>query len=263
MSPGGLVRFVRDRLLCHDDRVHDVVAALAGAWAESSRVAVLTGAGISTDSGIPDFRGPSGLWTRNPAAQAMFDIDTYVRDPEVRRLAWAHRREHPAWTAQPNRGHLALAALQGAGRLATLMTQNIDGLHQRAGSRGVLELHGTIWQVVCLSCGRLSPMAEVLVRDEPDPACQACGGILKSATVSFGQALDPSVLGAAIEAAAACDLLVAVGTSLQVEPVASLAGLADRLAIVNAQPTPYDGQAEVIVREPISDCLEAVRRLLE
>lgn len=235
---------------------------LAELWRTSAQVAVLTGAGISTDSGISDFRGPHGLWTRDPSAQAMFDIDTYVRDPQVRRMAWANRRSNPTWTAQPNRGHLAIAELQRSGRLDALMTQNIDGLHQRAGSTGVLELHGTIWNVTCLSCGGRWPTPEVLAREEPDPACVLCGGILKTATISFGQALDAEVLDAAFRAVDEADLLVAIGTSLQVNPVAGLAGIADTLAIVNAEPTPYDDDAAVTVRSSISEALEQVRRSL-
>ncbi|MCU0284362.1 MAG: Sir2 family NAD-dependent protein deacetylase [Candidatus Nanopelagicales bacterium] len=236
----------------------DASEALGTLWAEAGSVAVLTGAGISTDSGIADFRGPNGLWTRNPAAQAMFDIRAYLRDPEVRRAAWANRRANPAWTAQPNAGHLALAALQRAGRVDALMTQNIDGLHQRAGAADVLELHGTMWEVLCLDCDRRWPTPEILARDEDDPACTACGGILKTATISFGQALDRAVLEAAVQATQRADLLVAVGTSLQVNPVAGLAGLADRLAIVNAEETPYDDDAELVVRGSISQVLTAV-----
>ncbi len=238
------------------------VDGLVDLWRASPRVVVLTGAGISTDSGISDFRGPNGLWTRNPAAQAMFDIQTYMRDPEIRRMAWANRRENPSWTAEPNRGHHALAGLQRAGHLDTLLTQNIDGLHQRAGSTDVLELHGTIWEVSCLSCGGRWPTPEVLARPEPDPPCLLCGGILKTATISFGQPLDADVLDAAFLAASRADLLVAIGTSLQVTPVAGLAGVAPSLAIVNAEPTPYDEDAEVIVRDPISDVLDEVHRSL-
>lgn len=235
---------------------------LVDLWRNAPRVAVLTGAGVSTDSGISDFRGPNGLWTRNPSAQAMFDIDTYLRDPEVRRQAWANRRDNPAWTAEPNRGHHALAELQRTGRLGTLMTQNIDGLHQRAGSIGVLELHGTIWEVACMSCGGRWPTPDILARPEPDPPCVLCGGILKTATISFGQSLDPDVLDSAFSAADGSDLLVAVGTSLQVNPVAGLAGVAGTLAIVNAEPTPYDDDAAVVVRDSISDVLDEVRRCL-
>ncbi|HSO03772.1 MAG TPA: Sir2 family NAD-dependent protein deacetylase [Candidatus Limnocylindrales bacterium] len=238
------------------------VDGLVDLWRASPRVVVLTGAGISTDSGISDFRGPNGLWTRNPAAQAMFDIQTYMRDPEIRRMAWANRRENPSWTAEPNRGHHALAGLQRAGHLDTLLTQNIDGLHQRAGSTDVLELHGTIWEVSCLSCGGRWPTPEVLARPEPDPPCLLCGGILKTATISFGQPLDADVLDSAFLAASRADLLVAIGTSLQVSPVAGLAGVAPSLAIVNAEPTPYDEDAEVIFRDSISDVLDEVHRCL-
>lgn len=240
----------------------DPVRELADLWASSSRVVVLTGAGISTDSGIQDFRGPNGLWTRNPAAQAMFDIRTYLRDPEVRRLAWANRRANPAWNAEPNAGHHALAELQRTGRVRTLMTQNIDGLHQRAGSPEVLELHGTIWEVRCMSCPGRWPTPEVLARPELDPPCPRCGGILKTATISFGQSLDADVIDAAVEAARTSDLMVAIGTSLVVNPVAGLAGLAGNLAIVNADPTPYDDDADVLVRDPISSVLTEVRRVL-
>jgi NAD-dependent deacetylase len=235
---------------------------LAGLWADARRVVVLTGAGISTDSGIQDFRGPNGLWTRNPSAQAMFDIRTYLRDPEVRRQAWANRRANPAWTAEPNAGHHALAEPQARGRVRRLLTQNIDGLHQRAGAIDVLELHGTMWQVVCMSCGGRWPTTEVLARDEDDPSCLRCGGILKTATISFGQALDEAVIDAAVEAVRTSDLMVAIGTSLVVNPVAGLAGLAGCLAIVNAEPTPYDDDAEVVVRDPISEVLAEVARLV-
>jgi NAD-dependent deacetylase len=232
---------------------------LTGLWREARSVVVLTGAGVSTDSGIADFRGPNGLWTRNPGAAAMFDLQTYVRDPQVRVRAWANRRANTTWTAQPNVGHRALADLQRAGRLDRLVTQNIDGLHQRAGSTDVLELHGTIWQVACLGCGSRWPTPEVLARPEPDPPCLLCGGILKTATISFGQALDPDVLGAAVEDVRSADLLVAIGTSLQVNPAAGLAGLAGRLAIINAEPTPYDDVADLVVNDSISDVLREVR----
>src|SRR5919107_5124857 len=231
-------------------------------WLSDARsITVLTGAGISTDSGIPDFRGPQGVWTRDPNAAAMFTLDNYVADPEVRRRAWRSRREHSAWTAEPNAGHAALVELERAGRLRSIVTQNIDGLHQKAGSdpEKVIEIHGTIWQVVCLSCGNRTSMAETLARldtGEDDPACELCGGILKSATISFGQALEPEVLRAAVRAAQDCDLLLAVGTSLTVHPAAGLVDLATaagaRVVVINAQPTPYDRVADAVIREPIS-----------
>lgn len=236
--------------------------ALADLWARSDKVVVLTGAGMSTDSGIPDFRGPNGLWTKDPNAAAMFDIRAYIDDPQVRERAWEGRRHHPAWTAQPNAGHLALTALQRAGRLGAILTQNIDGLHQRAGSEQVLELHGTIWEIECLDCDDRTATPDVMAREEPDPRCLRCGGILKTATVSFGQRLDPVVLDAAIEAAVTADLLVAIGTTLQVMPAAGLADMAPRLAIVNAAPTGYDDQADVLVNEPIGAVLPSVAERL-
>jgi NAD-dependent deacetylase len=235
--------------------------------AGAARVTVLTGAGISTESGIPDFRGPQGVWTKDPAAEAMFTIDSYVADPAVRAAAWRNRRDHPAWTARPNAGHAALVELERQGRLRAIVTQNIDGLHQAAGSSPglVLEIHGTVWEVACLSCRRRQPMRAVLDRidaGEEDPACTDCGGILKSATVSFGQSLDPDVLDACVDAARDCDLFLAVGTSLQVQPAASLCDIAQgsgaRLVIVNAQPTPYDDLADAVVREPIGQALPAL-----
>jgi NAD-dependent deacetylase len=237
-------------------------------WLTAMRsVTVLTGAGISTDSGIPDFRGPQGVWTRDPAAAKLFTLDNYVADPDVRRRAWRSRRDHAAWTAEPNAGHRALVDLERAGRLRAIVTQNIDGLHQRAGSDPdrVIEIHGTIWEVECLTCADRTPMRVVLDRvdaGEDDPACRVCSGILKSATISFGQALDRSVLRAAVAAANECDLLLAVGTSLTVHPAAGLVDVAAaagaRVLVVNAEPTPYDGMADAVVREPIGTALPAL-----
>ena len=233
----------------------------------ASRITVLTGAGISTDSGIPDFRGPQGVWTKNPGAERTSTLQDYLADPEVRRQAWRNRLASPAWEARPNRGHLALVDLERQGRLRALLTQNIDELHQRAGSSPelVVELHGSMWGWMCWSCGARGPMAEVLARlraGEDDPRCPDCGGILKSTTISFGQSLDPAVLEAALLAASSCDLLLAVGSTLQVHPAAGLVPVAARaggpVVIVNAQPTPYDGVAAAVVRDPISDVLPAL-----
>jgi NAD-dependent deacetylase len=227
-------------------------------------VTILTGAGISTDSGIPDFRGPQGIWTKNPAAEKLSTYQNYVADPELRRRSWQNRLAHPAWSAQPNAAHLALARLASAGTDAWVVTQNIDGLHQKAGmpANRVLELHGTMHRVVCVSCGDATAMADALARvraGEDDPACGKCGGILKSATVMFGQALDPDVFRRAVAAARACDLFLAVGSTLTVEPAASLCGLAvdhgARLVIVNRDPTPYDVLADATVREPIGEAI--------
>jgi NAD-dependent deacetylase len=229
---------------------------------KAERIAVLTGAGISTASGIPDFRGPQGVWTKNPAAQAMFDIDEYVASRAVRVEAWKFRLAAPAWTAEPNAGHLALVDLERQGRLAGLITQNIDGLHQRAGSTAVHELHGTVRFVDCLNCARRIPMADVLPRleaGEDDPACEICGGILKSATISFGQSLDQAVIDAATAATRSADLFLAIGTSLQVYPAAGLCDLALNagipLVILNAQPTPYDEDARAVLTTPIETTL--------
>jgi NAD-dependent deacetylase len=229
---------------------------------KAERIAVLTGAGISTASGIPDFRGPQGVWTKNPAAQAMFDIDEYVASRAVRVEAWKFRLAAPAWTAEPNAGHLALVDLERQGRLAGLITQNVDGLHQRAGSTAVHELHGTVRFVDCLNCARRIPMADVLPRleaGEDDPACEICGGILKSATISFGQSLDQAVIDAATAATRSADLFLAIGTSLQVYPAAGLCDLALNagipLVILNAQPTPYDEDARAVLTTPIETTL--------
>ena len=238
-----------------------------GWLAAADRVSVLTGAGISTDSGIPDFRGPNGLWTRNPGAERMSSYQDYVDDPEVRRRAWQARKTHPAWTAEPNAGHRALVDLEKTGRLVAIVTQNIDGLHQRAGSSTdkVVEVHGTIWWVECLTCGVRTPMADELARvsdDLPDPPCRQCGGILKSATISFGQRLDNDVLEAAAIAAHDCQLFLAVGSSLTVRPAAGLCEVAAnagaRLVVINAEPTPYDDMGDAVLREPIGEILPAL-----
>ena len=188
---------------------------------DAERVVVLTGAGISTDSGIPDFRGPQGVWTRDPKAERLSDIRHYVSDPDVRKLSWQSRLAHPAWSAQPNLGHHALVALERRGKLHALVTQNIDGLHQRAGNSAerVIEVHGNLHKAICLSCGWRGPMQGVLDRvraGEEDPACETCNGILKSDTISFGQQLAPQVIERAMRASVETDCLLAVGTSLQV-----------------------------------------------
>lgn len=230
----------------------------------SQTVTVLTGAGISTDSGIRDFRGPNGVWTKDPAAEKLFTIDNYLADADIRRRSWLARRENPAWGAEPNAGHLALVELERRGALQAVVTQNIDRLHQKAGSSPdrVIEVHGNMVESVCVGCGAKGLTADALARldaGEDDPACLECGGILKTATVMFGQNLDRDVLQAAVGAAQRCDVFVAVGTTLQVHPVAGLCDVAVRsgaeLVIVNRDPTPYDAQATRIIRESISDAL--------
>ncbi|MGW4159755.1 SIR2 family NAD-dependent protein deacylase [Streptomyces sp. NPDC004788] len=230
-------------------------------------VAILSGAGISTDSGIPDYRGPNGLWRKDPEAERLVTYGPYMADPEIRRRSWRMRLDGPVLRARPNAAHEAIAAYEKSGNALRVITQNVDGLHQLAGvpERKVLELHGSARTVVCTACHARSPMEEALDRvraGEADPACLACGGILKSATVMFGQRLDPRVLGEAMSIAKATEVFIAVGTSLQVQPAASLAGIAAehgaRLIIVNAEPTPYDPVADEIVREPIGTALPAL-----
>ncbi|MEV1070067.1 Sir2 family NAD-dependent protein deacetylase [Streptomyces sp. NPDC050263] len=234
-------------------------------------VAILSGAGVSTDSGIPDYRGPGGLWRRDPEAEKVVTYEYYMRDPEIRRRSWQMRRRSEALGAEPNSAHLAVAELERSSVPVRVITQNVDGLHQLAGlsARKVLELHGTARQFVCTGCHVRGPMEDALARvaaGEPDPPCLECGGVLKSATVMFGQRLDPVVLGEALAITKACQVFVAVGTSLQVQPAAGLVGVAAdhgaRLIIVNAEPTPYDDIADEVVREPIGTALPRLLREL-
>ena len=237
-------------------------------WVEDAKhIVVLTGAGISTESGIPDFRGPQGVWTKDPQAEKLSNIHYYVADPEIRRKSWRARLAHPAWTARPNAGHAAIVELERRGKLHALITQNIDGLHQKAGNspERVIEVHGTVHTVVCLSCGWKGPMQATLARvraGESDPACERCGGILKSDTISFGQALVPAVIDRAMQCAAEADLLLSIGTSLQVYPIAGAVPAAKhagaRVVIVNAEPTPFDGIADAVLRDSIGETLPRI-----
>ena len=240
----------------------------AGSWVGAAeRVVVLTGAGISTDSGIPDFRGPQGLWTRNPLAEKMSNIHYYLADREVRKLAWQNRMASPAWTAKPNAGHLALVHLEKREKLHALITQNIDELHQQAGNSPdkVIEVHGSMRRFMCWGCGMRGPMQLVLERvraGEEDPACRDCGGILKSDTISFGQQLVPEVIDRAMQVAGEADLFVAVGSTLQVYPVAGAVDIARqagaKVIIVNAQPTAFDDVADAVFPGSISEILPAI-----
>jgi NAD-dependent deacetylase len=244
------------------------LVAAARRWvSDAERVVVLTGAGISTDSGIPDFRGPQGVWTKNPKAEKLSNISHYLSDPEVRRLAWQSRLEAGAWRATPNRGHDAVVALERQGKLHAVVTQNVDGLHQRAGTSPglVVEVHGTLWRWQCLSCGDEGPMEDALERvrgGEEDPPCLGCGGIIKSATISFGQSLVPEVIDRAMQVATEADVLLAVGTTLQVYPVANMVPLARRsgarVVIVNAEPTGMDDLAHAVLRGQIGELLPAL-----
>lgn len=248
------------------DQTGDQIASVATLVARAERIVVCSGAGISTDSGIPDYRGPAGLWTKDPSAARLVDLASYLSDPQLRAASWQRRTTHPALVAEPNAAHRALAQLYRTERLLAVLTQNVDGLHQRAGlpAEAVLELHGNIREAECVACRRRRPMVEMLARvraGEPDPRC-GCGGIVKSATVFFGQAVDAELFARAGRMLAAADLILAVGTSLRVAPISAMVGRAAEtrpLVIVNAEPTRYDRLARAVVREPIGT---AVPRLL-
>lgn len=238
----------------------------------ADRIVGFTGAGVSTESGIPDFRSAGGVWTKYDPAT--FDFARFITDAQVREQSWQMRREFFDADARPNPAHRALAALEHQGRCAGVITQNIDGLHQQAGSVNVLELHGTAREVLCIGthpapgspqgCGWRAPHAwamEQVDAGHPDPRCPDCAGMVKSATISFGQLLDPDVIDAALALARSADLLIAAGSSLQVQPAAGLpletleAG--GRLVIVNDEPTPLDRFADVVVRGRAGDVLGA------
>jgi NAD-dependent deacetylase len=234
---------------------------------DADRIVVLTGAGISTESGIPDFRGPQGLFTKNPDAEKTATLQYYLSDTEVRARAWQNRLSSGMWDAEPNAGHLALAEIERRANLHTLVTQNVDGLHHAAGSSSdkIIEIHGNVREVKCMSCGWHGPMGPTLDRvraGEADPACLACGGILKSATISFGENLVAEDLRRAERAAAGADVFLALGTSLGVYPAAALPEYAlanrARLVIVNAQPTPFDRIAEAVSRDQLGAVLPAL-----
>lgn len=256
-----------------EPHVQDAVTLARELIDDARSVAVLTGAGISTDSGIPDFRGPQGVWTKNPEAEKKSHIDVYISDVEHRKANWQRLASRQIWAeVDPNDGHRALLALERRGKLHTLVTQNVDGLHQAAGSDPdlVVEVHGTTRRVKCLDCGDGAPMQKALDRvlaGEDDPACKSCGGILKSATISFGQQLEVSSLERAQVAAEECDLLLCVGTSLGVFPVANMVPIARRngaeIVIVNAEPTGFDDLASVLVPGSISEVLPPILRAEE
>ncbi len=234
---------------------------------ESERITVLTGAGISTDSGIPDFRGPNGVWTKNPKAEKASNIQNFIADPEVRKASWRDRLDNRAWSADPNDGHRALVQLEKRNKLIALLTQNVDGLHHAAGSSSgkVIEVHGTLREVACLECDYRDDMQIALNRvrqGEEDLDCPDCGGILKSATISFGQSLVQRDLLKADAAAQNCDLMIAIGTTLAVYPIAAVVPAAQRvgakIAIINAEPTEMDHLADLLIRESISQVLPIV-----
>ncbi|MEO6654210.1 MAG: Sir2 family NAD-dependent protein deacetylase [Ilumatobacteraceae bacterium] len=230
----------------------------------AERIVVLTGAGISTDSGIPDFRGPAGIWTKDPKAEKTATIQNYLADPDVRRRAWLGRLDTPVWTAEPNRGHESIATLERQGRLHALVTQNVDGLHQEAGNdpANVIEVHGTVRFSRCWDCGDRRPMRETLDRvraGEADPPCLVCDGIVKSDTISFGQSLIPEVIDRAMRMSGECDLMLAIGSTLSVYPVANCVPIAKRagatVIILNGQPTEMDRHADHLLIGQIADIL--------
>lgn len=246
-----------------------------GLLAEARRALVVTGAGISTESGIRDFRGPDGLWTKDPGAERRANIAVYMSEPEVRRQSWRNRLDSPHAGAEPNEGHRALVELERHGVLDTLVTQNVDGLHVAAGHdpSKVVEIHGTSRQARCMSCGHRQPIEAVLDRvraGEDDPTCRepgrngTCGGILKPSTISFGQSLVPDDLARAEAAARRCDLVLAVGSTLSVYPAAGLVPLAGAngaaVVIVNGDATDMDALADAVVRGRIGEVLPVLVR---
>ena len=255
------------KVMTESNRPTKQVDEARGWLSAAQRVLVLTGAGLSTASGIPDFRGPQGIWTHDPDAEKLSDIRYYLADANIRRKAWLSRRDSPVWQARPGLGHEVLARFEQSGRLDTLVTQNIDGLHQLAGSsrERVIEIHGTIREVACLECSYRVAMQEVLKRlaaGEEDPDCPDCGGILKSATISFGQSLIAQDLARAEQAARDCDLLLAVGSTLSVYPVAGLVPIAKesgaRIVIVNGEPTAMDDIADAVLLGDLNEVLPGV-----
>ncbi len=245
----------------------DAIGRLADLIRSSKHAIAFTGAGISTESGIPDFRSPGGLWSRYRPVT----IQDFVASHEARQTFWKIRRESYAdfVAARPNAGHIAIARLESTGPIAAVITQNIDELHQQAGSKRVLELHGTARHVLCLSCDKRWPAADIqkrVVAGEDVPTCDECGGWLKSATVSFGQQLPADVLAEAAHLAKSCDLFLAIGSSLTVQPAAMLPVYAHqagaKLVIINQTETPLDDLAELIINQPIGPTFETVLQLL-
>lgn len=254
-------------------RAQPEIDDLVGLVSSARRAVVLTGAGVSTASGLPDFRSPTGLWTRYDPREMTFA--RHVEEADVRMAGWAMRREFLDAEARPNPGHVAIAELQHAGHVGGVVTQNIDGLHQAAGSTDVVELHGSAHRTVCIGiapqgevpdgCGCATATRDVLDRidaGEADPSCPDCGGILKAATISFGQAMDVTAVEQAWTLVDRSDLVLVVGTSLQVTPAASLVPTAHEtgrpIVICNAEPTPFDHLAALVHREPVQDLLPRV-----
>jgi len=234
---------------------------------EADGAVAFTGAGISTESGIPDFRSPGGIWSKSQPVM----YDDFLASPEARHEYWRQKcAAHADFAAaEPNAGHLALAAWEKRGLLRGVITQNIDGLHEAAGSRHVLELHGTARHIACLGCGwrqEAGPLVAEFLDTEVVPECPECGGLLKHATISFGQALDPEALEQAVQWTRRCELFLAIGSSLVVEPAASLPRLARssgaRLVIVNRDATGQDATADLVIRASIGRTLGGIDQLI-
>ena len=232
------------------------------------RVVVFTGAGISTESGIPDFRSPGGLWTK----MAPIDFGDFIRSAEIRREAWRRKFEidKTIARAEPNKGHMAIARLVDIGKVSYVITQNIDNLHQLSGvpAEKIIELHGNGTYAKCLDCGLRYELEEVRVLFEASgeaPNCRACGGIVKSATISFGQAMPEEEMRRAEEATLACDVFLAIGSSLQVYPAAGFPIIAKRngatLVILNRDPTELDAIADLVIHDEIGPTLAPVAML--
>lgn len=245
---------------------------LAELLQDARRVVAFTGAGISTESGIPDFRSPGGVWTRYDPRE--FTFDRYVESAQVRRNSWAMRAELFAEQPLPNPAHRALARLEAAGRSLGVITQNIDGLHQDAGSRTVIELHGTMRDVECIGAHPRGGMPDgcgfrresewvfgLLDAGDEDPRCPDCDGIIKSATVSFGQMMPTEAMEQAVDMVQRADVVLAIGSSLQVYPAAEIPMLGReagaRLVIINREPTPFDPYADLVIQASAGDTLSA------
>jgi len=242
-------------------QLQNEIAKLRSLIEECSRIVVFTGAGISTESGISDYRSEGGIWDRFQP----ITFQEFLGDEEKRREYWRRKKEMfvEMRDAQPNAGHLAIARIEKQGKLVGVITQNIDGLHQRAGSQKVLELHGTNLEVICLACSRIDPFEPVYKRlqaGEEIPLCLHCGGLLKPNTISFGQALDPDVLNLAVTWARSTDLFLACGSTLIVEPAASLPRIAKQagavLVIINRDPTPLDSNSSLVIHGTAGSILE-------
>ena len=241
----------------------DSIERLVGLIQEARAGIAFTGAGISTESGIPDFRSPGGVWSK----QSPVYYDDFLRSREERVRYWKMRQEmhHDFANAKPNDGHRAIARLEQLGKIVAVITQNIDGLHQDAGSRRVVELHGTNRMIACVSCGKEWPPPEIITRveaGEEAPECDECGGPLKSKTIAFGQAMPQDAMQEAHQLSVEADVYLAIGSSLVVEPAASLPRIAKHdgaiLIILNKTPTPLDSVADLVIREPIGRTMHAV-----